>query len=636
MSITNNETRSAQTQTAQIGRPVQQQTQAQPEMQQPKRWSFHEGFGLSAPIGKNMGSEALTKLQKALVEVFKGVSSEYRVSLIPMDNNNDRSLAFSTMLVAMQRVGAEDLGVAFMPLILEGSGEKIPPRFETINGAQVEILRPTSDAADMVLSQKVNQQIAAAFPNVRSYACLPIVVPASFNVEDAVAVHKLAVVSGLACHTELMQRQSSFQDINLAQREADSTLVIRHDYERRQETNEVGMPVRSDVRVQFQSQQNQNNQNNRSVNDGGRIQKVASVSGYLDFIYAPVRDRTNPMLMANSAMAQMQPDFYQTFVAQYVMTNIECEQLNTLPSLLLAIATAFTISADNGWYASFKSRTLGRNETDLYDVGALNVEANTENNPNGIGGIIDTKIGTFTNERLVQFLNMVVRPGLLMSVDCPEFGPSSWFLNDLAAAASIGDGSQQAREASMHARQHLFDAANTLTNGIFSRYFNQNNQMFLGNGVLVHTGFYEDSNGVKRDIRDIDYLAVVNSLSNDPDVIRKWTDTFVAQNIDPRFLLAERKRIISGIVPRAEFTGFARRVSFSNEFVQALVKGCAEAGLVSRIDQNQLFGQGVERATGSFLASGLVSGLGNNMFGGTTGGSFAGGFVGNNNGAFWR
>ena len=49
--------------------------------------------------------------------------------------------------------------------------------------------------------------------------------------------------------------------------------------------------------------------------------------------------------------------------------------------------------------------------------------------------------------------------------------------------------------------------------------------------------------------------------------------------------LAARKRTIMGLTnDTAEFTGFAQRITFTGQFMDALTRGCKDAGLIVRIN----------------------------------------------------
>ena len=283
-------------------------------------------------------------------------------------------------------------------------------------------------------------------------------------------------------------------------------------------------------------------------------------------------------------------------MARFVMTNMENEYLQTLPAYLLSLVTAHAIGRDNNWFNAFKPRLMAPNEQDIHDIGAINLEVNVENNPSGVGSVIDTKSATFGIPELVQLLSSTLRPGLLMSLDVADNGPSSW-CTSVFAEASINN---------PDAVSAIYNAAMQLTNGMFQSHFPANTPMFTDQGNRIHMGHYVDRNGVERDIRDIDYLAVLNLLSNDLATVQEFSNTFNNTALDINIRLAKRKQIITGIAQRAEITGYATRVTFNSSFMDALVNSVMAAGFATRLDNN---GAGVLQAAGRAVASNIVNGV---------------------------
>jgi hypothetical protein len=159
---------------------------------------------------------------------------------------------------------------------------------------------------------------------------------------------------------------------------------------------------------------------------------------------------------------------------------------------------------------------------------------------------------------------------MLMSMDIPEVGPESWYSGIFSSGAN-----------SMHeAYEALYNAAVKLTGRHFENNFSRGTPMFDDVGNRVHMGYYTDDNGMKRDIRDIDYLAIAN-LSGEltPATIRDWSDTFVRTGYPLPLRLSARKKMIMHALPDAVFTGYANRVTFTTPFLEALVLSCRQAGL---------------------------------------------------------
>jgi hypothetical protein len=301
-------------------------------------------------------------------------------------------------------------------LILEGTGDPIQPIFESINNQQVKILRSTSDAADPILFGKAEAKVRKAFPNAGAYFSVDAtVIPASFNPDDKRAIHQIALNAGLSANTELEIHTPGFKDLNLASISNDSSLIVNLGFNRQQIPDAVGRPMRCDVQINFASRKNNQNTRNMSPNSGDREARVSEVCAYVDLAWNPVQQSN-----AYNVFAPQVPQQTQKYVANMVITNLTSNYSYTPASVLMAMATAMSLANDNNWVQAFRPNATNRNEIDMCDIGALNIEANLMNEANGYGTRIDTKEDTFKLQQLGQLINALIRPGVMVSLDCPE------------------------------------------------------------------------------------------------------------------------------------------------------------------------------------------------------------------------
>ena len=574
-----------------------QYTQPEPTMDNgPKTFSFHSGGLFAAPISRGIGSEYYSRLKTALIEVYKQASDETEIVLIDLDNVNEPALAFSALIVAIRMKKNPEIGVAYHMLILEATGEKLTPIFENISNQQIEVLRVTSDALDDTLATKAKDKVRKAFPTAGNWfmvdAC---VVPASFNVEDKVGVHNLALNAGLAASTELAVRTKGFADLNLAHLSNDSSLNVNIAFNRAQIADAVNTPMRSDIVINMASKKNGAQQKYASVNSGDKEVKVTQVSAFLDLVWNPLNPGVgfNPYTTVQQAQTQK-------YVAGAVITDLSSTFSYTPASVLLALATSLTLRDDNNWIQTFRPTPANGNEIDITDIGALNIEANLLNEPSGFGTRIDTKADSFKLEDLGTLVAALIQPGMMVSLDCPEVGPQSWYLSVFSAAANGVSGAYRV----------IYDAAQQLCNGNFAKHFPQGTSMFVNPNNRVHLGTWTDRTGTKRDIRDIDHIAVCNLAGErNPQAIRDWSDTFLRTQFPLAQRLAARKRMISALTNEtAVFTGFAQRVTMSGAFMEALSKGIRESGLQVRIN-TPLSGADFnnQRGVGSFANAALMA-----------------------------
>jgi len=577
----------------------QNQTQAQPSTQTGAttgaKWSFHGGAAAS-PIARNMGGELLKKLQTALTEIYKQSDSQFEVSLIPLDNNQATKLWFSALVVLVKQGNA----YAYHTLVLEASGERIPAQMTQLNGLQLEITRLASDAYDAELRGVVAAAVKQKANSSNIFDAEASVLPRSFNYDDQRALHFVAVNAGIACANEIDSRQKSATPFNLANAEKDSTLVMNLAFNRQQLPDTYGSPVRSDVVVEFNSAQNQNQQGvYTSVNSAEKTVNISKLTGFVDLLYAPVAPQQNNFNAWNQQQRQT-----QTYMANFVVTDFVSPVKSSLAAQLLTLMTTSAVSENNNWIMAFKPvHTKG---VDIYDIGALNIEANLQNDPSGFGQPIDTKSATFDATRdLGQYVAAIMRPGLVISLDVAECGPSTWYTSVFAAAA----------KGNPNAIAAILAAAETLCNNGFAKFFS-NQPIFMTGENRVFLGSYEDENGQKRDVRDISYLAVANMCAKDPAVLADWSNTFTQTNYPMAQRLAARKRIIDNLTGgRVEYTGYAQRVTFNPKFFEALFLGARECGFSARISTPMSGDQfNNQRGTASFAEQAMMTNMNSGIF----------------------
>lgn len=556
--------------------------QPRQQAEQPKvnsnnqKWSFHSGSLFAAPISRGVGSEYYIKLKTALIDFYKNANPSLEITLIDIDNSNDTAMVFSSLVVAVKNKDIAPNSVAYHILLLEATGEKLKSVYDNIGGVQTELIHVTSDALDDALVSLAARKVKQAFPNDLNIMVDGCVVPSSFNPEDRYSVHKLALNAGLACSTEIQVRVPGFKDFNLASVLNESTMAIDVAFNRQQMLNVVGDPMRSDVLINFNSTKTSDKrQANRFnvVNTGDRQVTVAEATGFIDLVWAPVNQSTvfNPYQPVNPALATQT----QSFAARFVLTNLASDFSYTPSVIWLALSTALSLRDDNNWIQGFRPMPNNGNVADLTDIGAINIAGNLERNPSGFGERINTKSDDFKDVDLGQFIAASVRQGLMISLDCPEVGPQSWYTSVFAAAAN---GSTAAYDV-------LYDAANDLTNGAFGRHFQRGTPMFVDLNNRVHLGTWIDNTGAKRDIRDIDMVAVCNLAGDrNPQLIAQWSNTFLA-NTNPLLRFDERRKLISAFTNEtAVFTGCAQRVTFNAQVLEALGRGFRESGLPVRVN----------------------------------------------------
>lgn len=569
-----------------------------------QRMSFREAAAIaSSPMGENAGSELVSTVIEKLSKIYERFEDLYQIKILPLDNNQYTNLALSAVVVCVQNKRKRQVGVAFYTMILEGTAPPILPRYENINGKQVEILRPTSVAWDYRLFDTVKSAVADAFPNLKLLTADGMVVPRNFNVDFEKDVYRLARNALHAATNEIDTNTPGFNDLNLANVTEKSNFVTSLKFEDTNISGDDGLPMRSDIQIEVVDNLGNNQQDNSSVHSNNRSTRVGAMSGFVDFSWAPVIQNTG---YANTyaPTQQLPPGFLPTqkYAARYVITQIDPSALATLPALLFLIASAPAVAENNNWIRSYHKR--GKT---MHDIGGLNIEANILNDASGKGAKIDTTADSFTLHDTAQLINAMVRPGISIAIDIPDCGPQTWYSSVLATAAT-GSGDATSAE------QIIVNAANHLTNNAFSRFFQPGTPVFVDTNNRVHLGYFSKSGGAIEDIRAIDYLAVLNMRgATDDRIVRNWSDSFTFTQASIQERLDVRARIIRELAPNAVFTGFATRATFSSEFLNALANGIANCGIRQAIQTNGVGAFMADRGIAAFTNSGIISGQ-NHLF----------------------
>lgn len=329
--------------------------------------------------------------------------------------------------------------------------------------------------------------------------------------------------------------------------------------------DELENPIRADWRVELNLRSN--NDNNLSyteeLNKGSANATLVKACGFID---ATPDEKITPIPGGLPVRElRMRPHI--------IITDINASKPTT-GFTLLGLVTSMIMTNKSMWLGALLP------DKSKYNVGALNIKANMEGNPNGIGQIINLE-GTgkqkMSDEEIYTYINKLFELEAIVSVDIPSYGPHTYYTSILSAAAS---GSNTPN--TVGAQDALIKAAVMLTNGQFPENFPRH-EIFAHEGVLVPLGVWKDKTGALRDIRDID-LTMIASETGDVAMMDKWFLSNLPSkftNVDPYLTKVD---VISHIIPKAEITSKAVRVTFTATFINTLVDSAIKAGLNVRYE----------------------------------------------------
>lgn len=508
------------------------------------------------------GGEVFEKLFAKVAEKVKALNddlkTEEKYNVIKLLKQN-AGLNYSGIVICETSGDATSAHI----LMVEKTGEYPDKLVENISGIRYEIIRTPGEALDKKYVSAA-QMLAAEVLKVDVNSVHIVdgtLVPNEFDVTNDTLVSDLINNAFNAIHSETEILVSGYTGMNLAQllsANPNGKFFMNMYFNTEESTffDQTGLPVRQDVCLSLVYKPNTGN-NNKSINQGNDVYDVVKTYGYVDFEY------TGPTI-TNGMMGT------QKFVPNFIITHIDSAVAPTPDVMMLGVASVFALNEDLNWMQAFRVTPGKKNEIDFNDIGGLNVEGNIENNPIGFGKKYDTKAKTFTIGELNKFIQTLVRPHLLVSIDLPKAGPTTWFTS---VFTSIKFNNNKG------AYDRVGNAITAMTNGAFQA---NNIKMFSDMSNKIHGGFYKTKDGFK-DIRHLSsYLAVSNYISDtnqQPVLISQYTNTLYNSSIPTDLRAAERKKTIDEMSNKsAVYKQYYDRVTFNAGFLQAVVGALRAVG----------------------------------------------------------
>ena len=581
-------------------------------------------------VADSAAGEHLARLDKEFREIYKNASPQTSITLIPLSMETNQQLNIDALVVVVSLASAPELGVAFHPVLLAGSIPKIedittqvskPAGMGTMNVLEQRV---EGDVADETFYGIVWDEVAKNFPNVNMFPTIGEVLPRNFNFDDGDALQKVARNASMAAAVTLQKHVTDRADLNLANVKKNSKLVLRTNFGQPNEHDRVGLPVRSDIVVALTAEPLPNkDQNKTRAVLQTRSSQVARVQAFVDLVWAPARQEVNPFFQVQQQPVfgqnnQQQVNPFECYIPRIIITGLSTSNPPTTNVQLLSYLLSLNISEGGNWAHAFTPRNYrsGSKELNMHDIGALAIEANFENNPDGLGQRVDTSLETF-QAKIPAYLAAIFRPEPVISIDISECGADSWYNGFLAKA---GEQDEQALA-------EVFESSNTLTNFNFEKNWEKmgyNGPIFSDENNRIHAGYYLDSDGKQRDLREIDYLAVLNRFGGgtEHDIVKRWSDSFIDETNPLLVRLEQRRQIIDMMTGNsAVYTGFFRRISVAHAYMECLAISAKQAGLDFQTVNNQVSLKTATRAAGNLDAFRFGQGQNSGLFnrGGNTG-----------------
>lgn len=516
---------------------------------------------VSRGVSRSGGSEIVAKYVKNLAERMKAIELGNEFEVLAFDGAQHLVHYSAVLFCCKKAVSAKALNVAVHVLLLEQSGTRQQPKQISVGGQAVEMQVVPSDVVNAKYWGKV-----AAFVTQRLGGNVSVLSAGMNVIHDEVNADNEGLINGLIYHSvnatagvmnTVIQTEEPITAAAIAS--LGLQMNVRSDFNPPVRTTVDGLPVRSDFEIVLQATQPGTDQS-----DVEQSIEVTSASAYVDLQYVGAPQVQQAMF------GQPAPQVVSTqqYKPRLILTDIASQMQAVTPELqLMALSTSILAADNNLWTGVFEDRYIGhhkKSSKDLHDIGAVGYEIAFQ--PGQPPQAIDTKANTFDQNMRYQFLNSIFQPGLIYSMIVPEAGELSW-INSAFTGAAVNQGDGKAQ---------ILAAANRLTGGIFGTLFDGNQPIAFDSG-RVHCGYFIDENGDRKDIREIDYLAILNLLgAKNPEAIVDWSQTFDATGIPEEIRLEKRWNMLKLVLGDSlKLTGFARLINFNPLFLKALAEAIA-------------------------------------------------------------
>lgn len=534
-------------------------------------------------LGRTPTAEVVKKFRESLNKTE--IESLEKKGVYIIDLNANEHINISALIFCVVEGGANTGRVAHHTVILGSTMVVKKTQEYTYRGTPFVRVGLPTDAWDKNMQERVSEMVKARYPNHIRINAAASTLPESFDYTSESAIQLAIYNATNACKAQLWKTSPAATYLVIGQNFGGKFRTeIKTSYEN--QVNIYGSPVRSDIVLELYDismEKNNNNSNNDPqnfmLNDSNNAVMISNITGFIDLMWVP--NQFNPLMMQQmSAMNPMMMPEMGNYVPRFVITQIDQILGNDIVSMLFSLATIYYMAQnmpeENTLKLILRQHELGLKNTssdgmDTRDLGALGYDANPSDVTNTLSGNkVDTRSYSAGDAALQAFIRQNIRTrSLTFAIDVEECGPNTWMQGIFYAAANPQS----------VAYKELINAANLLTNNNFGKHF-KSNVITLDDNYRVNLGWYTDEKGVRRDIRDIDLVAMLNIYGKtNITEARDWSN-HQSNNLENDYMRCAMSRDkIKSVLLKPVFEGYGRRISFDSNFLFALVQGISDAGV---------------------------------------------------------
>lgn len=556
----------------------------------------------SSPISRFSLAENLIEfknmLEAQLIKKINQPTLPKNFKFIVIDSNHERVYPISIVLLCYTD---ENNGVTHTSVFILAIEPNDPLGSTTKdNRNQFELDFVMSDIVNDALKQKIEQHVRQTMgygsnQNMRVEVTGADLIPKEIKPDNEYYLRSLVSNAGIAIFVDCQEKLGkvgkffNFADVDMTRDQIVASIASN---EQGVETCN-GLPIRSDLAIKIIPMGN-NVQNTLGVVDTGVGKSMIDVHTYVDMVYSPpvnpVRQEypNGPMVADNR--------HYNPVV---VITRIEPKvDIHSLEWFLFGILQSAILNMNKAWATAFFPNSSVKG--DMKDIGGIGLETNVFGLKEWTPDRIKTKSAQFTNEYFFKMINEAFRDQVIYRMDVEELGDYSWLLNTFVDASEKNyiRGEYEMRTIDeengkkQFAIKRIIEAANNLFsirapngelyNNIFSSVFfsKKNHRIAYDNGKKIHLG-YIMQDGVKYDIRTIDHLFLLNKLGvKEKEMVDHWDLSLELNSHPPTLYTRTRQQILKHLFPnQVVFKGYARRITFSADFILSLVEAAKQCNL---------------------------------------------------------
>lgn len=502
----------------------------------------------SSRVQRSAAGESLS----AYAEAFKAIlvkdnAPENLFMIIPVDSTMS-SLVCGTIAVVMRRGGT----AAIYTYIVESTiqGQLHDRSYKQPGGPEIVIPSTAGDVYNFgpQVFDAVRQVCETHISGITQWEEAGAdVIPVELKADDELRIRNVLHRGTNALET-MIEDKPGFNLSTVAQ---STNFAARIDFSDDPTETASGLPVRRSFRIDL-------NASDRSGNSQSMVQQnvinLSSVAGYVDILF------TDSVMVPQPYGAPVAST--QKFQPKLVITDSSprCNLITPELQLLSLASITQLVRGGSSWLTALRPR-FKEDGLDLHNLNGLQAEI-----PD-----LDVNDPSFN---LYEFANVFFHP-LAIELQIPECGDTTWILGMVRDAARGITGAYEA----------VVSAANTLTNGHFSK-------LFKGGEIAGHVedrvilGYYYDKSGKARDLRDIDYLAILNLLGEtDKPMAFQYSDTFNPMKGTLEQRLVRRIEILkTALHGNLKIKGYATPVLLHPNFLIALYEAIRAAGCEMSIE----------------------------------------------------